>query len=135
MQYLRNAFHALVIIAIVAVMLAFKFVERFPDHAGPLPQIAAARTLVGPVSLVRDGDTIVVAGQPIRFGSLDCDERGSINGDRATNRMRSLISGQTLTCHLTGRNSYDRAIGSCVLSDGRDLAGVMIAENVCTRYW
>ena len=80
-------------------------------------------------------DTIEVNGVPIRFGSLDCAERGTSAGRMASGRMRELISGETLQCFLNGRTSYDRKIGSCRTSGGRDLASIMIEEGYCQRYW
>ena len=113
----------------------FHLAERFPEHFAPLVKITAFNTVSGPVTHVRDGDTIEVSSIPIRFGSLDCPERGARGGSKATQRMRSLVSGQTLTCYLNGRQSYDRRIGSCQLDDGRDLGGIMIDEGLCRRYW
>ncbi len=87
----------------------------------------------GRVTHVRDGDTIEVTGRPIRLDKLDCAETGSVAGEAATRRMRALVSGQRVTCTLTGERSYDRWIGSCQLADGRDIAGVMIGERLCRR--
>ncbi len=86
---------------------------------------------------VRDSDTIQVAGTPIRFGSLDSADRDTKEGQAATARMRELVSGQplTLSCALKGRSSHDRKIGSCRLPDGEDLAGIMIREGYCGRFW
>lgn len=113
----------------------FEAAERFPEYFGPVVVATSLQTIAGRVSHVRDGDTIEVEGVPIRFGSLDCAEQDTQEGQRATARMRSLISGEILTCHLNGRSSYDRKIGSCRLSDGRDLAAVMMAEGLCRRFW
>lgn len=113
----------------------FEATERFPEYLGPVVGATSLRTIEGRVSHVRDGDTIEVEGVPIRFGSLDCAERDTQEGQRATARMRSLTSGETLTCHLNGRSSYDRKIGSCRLTNGRDLAAVMMAEGHCHRFW
>jgi hypothetical protein len=98
------------------------------------PSTTSTSTVSGPVTHVRDGDTIEVSGKPIRFAKLDCDETGTIKGDAATRRMRSLVSSKALSCSLTGRRSYDRWIGSCRLSDGRDVAGVMISTGACKRW-
>lgn len=116
-------------------MLGFLAIERFPEHLGRISELTALRVIEGPVSHIRDGDTIEVAGTPIRFGSLDCAERGTPGGQVATERLRELIAGQSLTCALNGRTSYDRSIGRCTLPDGRDLAAQMIREGVCGRYW
>lgn len=119
----------------VAFLVVFKGAERFPEYFGPVVSLISPREVVGTVTHVRDGDTIEVAGVPIRFGSLDCAESGTSAGDRATRRMRTLVAGQRLTCYLNGRTSYDRKIGSCRLSDGRDLASILIREDYCRRYW
>lgn len=113
----------------------FQAAERFPEYLGPIVAATSLQTIKGRVSHVRDGDTIEVEGVPIRFGSLDCAERETPEGQRATARMRALVSGETLTCHLNGRSSHDRKIGSCQLSDDRDLAAVMMAEGLCHRFW
>ena len=73
-------------------------------------------------------------GRAIRLAKLDCAETGSAAGEAATRRMRALVSGQRLTCSLTGEQSYDRWIGSCQLPDGRDIAGVLIREGLCHRW-
>lgn len=80
------------------LVLGFLAVERFPEHLGPISELTALRVVQGPVSHIRDGDTIEVAGTPIRFGSLDCAERGTPAGQVATERLRELIAGQSLTC-------------------------------------
>jgi endonuclease YncB( thermonuclease family) len=115
--------------------IAYKAVERFPEYLGPVAAATAVQTVSGPVSHVRDGDTIEVAGTAIRFGSLDCAERDTAEGRRASAKMSELVAGHTLTCHLNGRSSYDRRIGSCRLDDGRDLAAQMISGGYCSRYW
>lgn len=88
----------------------------------------------GPVTRVRDGDTIVVNRTPIRIANLDCAERGTAAGARATARARQLVSGATLACRLEGRMSYDREVGLCTLPDGRDFGAVLISERVCARW-
>ncbi len=123
---------------VVIVLLgftAYKAVERFPEYLGPVVTLTATQTISGRVNRIRDGDTIEVSGVPIRFGSLDCAEANTSEGQRATARMRTLVAGQRLICHLNGRTSYDRKIGSCQMSDGRDLAAVLIQEGYCGRYW
>ena len=92
------------------------------------------RDLSGRVTHVRDGDTIEVSGTAIRFARLDCDERGTPNGDRATREMRRLVSGKRVKCRLTGAKSYDRLIGTCSLEDGRDLGREMRQGGFCSRW-
>jgi len=126
-------FQVLIVLAL-AGWAVFHGVERYPEKLGPAVAVTSVRTLEGSAGHVRDGDTIEVQGVPIRFGSLDCPEMNSSAGRRAAERMRALVAGETLTCHLNGRTSYDRKIGSCRLADGRDLGGVMISEGLCRRF-
>lgn len=97
-------------------------------HSGATPLALAGR-----VTRVRDGDTFVVGNTPVRIANLDCAERGTAKGDRATQRAKALISGASVSCRLHGRQSYDREIGECTLPDGRDLGAVLIAEGICDR--
>lgn len=92
-----------------------------------------AEMLVGSVTHVRDGDTIVVAGRPVRLNGLTCDELGTRRGEQATRAMRELVAGRTLTCTLNGDRSYDREVGRCRLADGRDIGAILIARGVCGR--
>lgn len=116
-------------------VLVFQAAERFPEYLGPIVSAKSLRTVEGRVSHIRDGDTIEVNGVAIRFSSLDCAEMDTLEGQRAAARMRRLVSAATVTCHLNGRTSYDREIGSCRLSDGRDIAAIMMAEDLCRRFW
>lgn len=95
---------------------------------------APSSRLIDQVTRVRDGDTIVVGLIPIRIANLDCAESGTSSGELATRRVKQLVTGQTLTCRLEGRRSYDREVGVCALPDGRDLGEIMIAEGACKRW-
>ncbi len=90
--------------------------------------------LSGRVTHVRDGDTIEVLGTPVRIANLDCAERGTPTGRKATARMRDLARRGPMHCRLEGRKSYDREVGVCSLSDGRDIGEVLIAERLCERW-
>jgi endonuclease YncB( thermonuclease family) len=87
----------------------------------------------GPVTHVRDGDTIEVAGIPVRLSGLTCDEKGTPLGKAGTKAMSELVKGEQITCSLTGNKSYDREIGRCSLPDGQDLGAVLISQSVCGR--
>lgn len=88
----------------------------------------------GPVTHIRDGDTIEVRGVPIRIANLDCAETGTNAGRNATYRMVELAQRGPLLCRLEGRKSWDREVGVCDLADGRDVGEIMIAEGVCARW-
>jgi len=91
-------------------------------------------SIVGPVTRVRDGDTVEVLGTPIRLAKLDCAERGTAVGERATARMRELARAGAFSCSLHGRKSYDREIGNCSVG-GRDVGEIMIVGGYCSRWW
>ena len=110
-----------------AVFLALYFTS-FNQSPDP------TRLLKGRVTHVRDGDTIVVTGTPIRFAELDCAELGTAAGERAKQRMLRLVSGKRVSCRLSGRKSYDRMIGECSLENGKSLSSVMIREGYCSRW-
>lgn len=96
----------------------------------PEPEIVKGR-----VTHVRDGDTIEIGRVAIRIADLDCAERFTRQGKVATRVMRQLAWGKVLTCELEGRRSYDREVGTCYLADGRDVAEVLIEQDVCGRWW
>ena len=107
-----------------------------PAHT-PEPQAIAmysGQTVAGSVTHVRDGDTIEMGRIAIRLSHLDCAERGTEQGQRATEKMRALVRRAELTCDLSGRKSYDRHIGQCHLADGRDLARIMIDTKTCKKF-
>jgi endonuclease YncB( thermonuclease family) len=119
----------------LAIFAAIYVVATQP---GILPQLQSVimsdLSLSGSVTHVRDGDTIEVAGVPVRLAKLDCAERGTAQGRVATDRMRRLVLGQQMTCRLEGRKSYDREVGECVLGDGRDVGEEMISGGYCARW-
>ena len=96
-----------------------------------MPRAEGSNRVSGPVTRVRDGDTIEVAGVAVRFADVNCAERGTVAGDAATRAMRELADGRQVRCELIGRRSYDREVGTCYLADGRDLGGVLVSRGLC----
>lgn len=119
--------------AVLAVGATYPRDGAFVDQS-VAPNRTDPTVIDGPVSRVRDGDTIEIGETAIRFAKLDCAERGTVSGDRATQVMTRLVQNAHLTCDLEGRRSYDREIGSCRLQDGRDLATLMLSNGTCERY-
>lgn len=96
----------------------------------------AERTIEGRVTVVRDVDTIVVAGTPVRLNGLDGPETSTRVGQAARNFMVRLVRGKTVTCRLDGTRTYDRWVGICYL-DGQDIAAIAVANGHaldCRRY-
>ena len=92
-----------------------------------------AETLTGPVTHVRDGDTIEVSGVPIRLNGLNCAELGTALGSAGRAAVSRLVAGQSVTCTLTGERTYDRHVGRCWLPSGDDIAALLIRQGVCGR--
>jgi endonuclease YncB( thermonuclease family) len=111
--------------AVLFSFLAFPAIPAFAD-----------RVIEGRVTVVRDVDTIVVAGTPVRLNGLDGPETSTQVGREARAFMDRLVRGQTVTCQLNGDRTYDRWVGICFL-DGRDIAAIAVENGYaldCRRY-
>ena len=112
----------------IAPLLAALFLAAAPARA--------ISVLTGPVTHVRDGDTVEVEGQAVRLQGLHAPEFATPAGERAAAWMRTYALGRTVTCRLTGEASYDRVVGVC-RAGGADLAAGLIAAGLgrdCPRY-
>lgn len=107
--------------------------DGWGGYSGPSGS-GSKTTLSGRVTHVRDGDTIEVRGTPVRLANLDCAESGTAAGTRATQYMRKLVSARQVDCLLQGRTSYDREVGTCRLSGGKDLGAMLISQGLCQRW-
>ena len=90
------------------------------------------KVLTGTVTKVRDGDTIVVDGIPIRLAALNCPENGSQQGNYATDLANQFLGLQAL-CELTGAKTYDRLVGYCEIN-GADFGSYMMQNSSC-KVW
>ena len=99
-----------------------------------LPVSVYAQTeLTGPITHVRDGDTIEVGDIAIRLNGLTCDERGTALGDRATAYLRLHVMDKVATCSLNGERTYDRLVGRCATEELGDIGAHLIAQQLCGR--
>jgi endonuclease YncB( thermonuclease family) len=97
----------------------------------------AEDTLRGNANIV-DGDTIDIAGIPIRLEGIDAPEQQqSCTGDNtstvpcgelATKALARLIGGAPVTCVLLGRDGYDRLLGDCS-TEGPSLNAQMVRSG------
>lgn len=136
----RRRVKLVILLAALTVGVAYNFdglAAEFRAMVGlEQPQGASlgGADLAGRVTHVRDGDTVEVSGVPVRIANLDCAERGTAAGERATERMRQLANLGPFFCDLEGRKSYDREVGTCRMVDGRDVGEVLIGERQCSRW-
>jgi len=85
---------------------------------------------------VRDADTIVVSGTPVRLQGVDAPELGTASGRSARRWMVGYLSGKSIECELTGERTYDRYVGVCY-ANGEDIGAAVIAAGHaldCQRY-
>lgn len=97
----------------------------------------AAQTVRGTATKVRDADTIVVRGVPIRLNGVDAPENGTRAGNEATAAMKRYLRGKTLTCELNGARTYDRWVGVCFTEEGHVIGAALISSGLaldCARY-
>jgi len=97
---------------------------------------AQARQVEGTVTRVRDVDTIVVAGTPVRLNGVDGPETSNRYGRAAKAFMQRLVRGKVVVCDLSGARTHDRWVGTCYL-DGQDIGAIAISKGHaldCVRY-
>lgn len=85
---------------------------------------------------VRDADTIVVDGTPVRLNGVDAPELKTKPGQDAKQWMVAYLSGKPVSCDLNGERTYDRWVGVCY-ADGQDVGAAVIAAGHaldCRRY-
>jgi micrococcal nuclease len=75
---------------------------------------AAARQISG-TAHVRDADTIVVGGVPVRLNGIDAPELSNRYGRDARAFMQRLVRGVTVVCDLNGDRTHDRWVGVCFI--------------------
>ena len=85
---------------------------------------------------VRDADTIVVDGTPVRLNGVDAPELGTRSGQDAKRWMVNYLRGKSISCDLNGERTHDRWVGVCY-ADGQDIGAAIIAAGHaldCARY-
>ena len=96
----------------------------------------ADRVIEGRVTVVRDVDTIVVDGTPVRLNGVDGPETSTRNGREARTFMTALVRGRRVSCTLDGSQTHDRWVGVCYLN-GQDIGAIAVANGHaldCRRY-
>lgn len=100
---------------------------------------ADARQIDGTAS-VRDADTIVVSGTPVRLNGIDAPETSTRQGRAAKAFMERLVRGEQVVCDLNGERTYDRWVGTCYISiegEWTDVGAIVVANGHaldCRRY-
>ena len=89
---------------------------------------------------MRDADTIVVSGTPVRLNGIDAPENSTRAGRDATNFVRRLLRGETVVCNRNGERTYDRWVGVCYIEvngEWSDIGAIVVHNGHaldCRRY-
>ncbi len=109
----------------LAIPLAWAAANTAP-HA-----FSAPNQYEGVVTRIVDGDTFYLDNVEtrIRLWGLDAPERGQPGGNAAKRALREIAHGERLRCKEVDIDRYGRIVGQCFLSDGRDVAAMMIESG------
>lgn len=92
-----------------------------------------AYEIIGDVVGVTDGDTLTLLDSAhtqhkIRLADIDAPESGQPYGNRAKQRLRSLVAGKTVTADCREKDKYGRDVCT-VIVDGADVNADLIATG------
>jgi endonuclease YncB( thermonuclease family) len=92
---------------------------------------------------IHDGDTVTVSGVKIRLKGIDAPEKGQFCldsksqpwacGEAALAELAKKAGDRPWTCHVSGRYSFDRLLGSCRV-DGEDIQRWMVRSGLALSY-
>src|SRR5262245_43711872 len=83
------------------------------------------------VSTCHDGDTCTLAdGTRVRLHAIDAPELDQPFGDQARTLINQLVAGHHVDVRPTGDYSYHRMVADLVLTDGRDVAAIMVSGGL-----
>jgi endonuclease YncB( thermonuclease family) len=91
---------------------------------------------------VTDGDSLRVGGTEIRLKGVDapelhqtCGRHGQPYrcGDLARTELIEFLRGRALTCRVSGRDRYGRALAFCAV-DGQDLGAWLVGRGLAVGY-
>lgn len=106
--------------------------------AAPGPADAGRARVMTGEALALDGDTILLDLEKIRLIGMDapelrqtCRRQGEVwpCGVAARDALAGLIEGQALTCELSGRQSYGRALAVCRAA-GVDIGAWLVGQGL-----
>ncbi len=95
-----------------------------------------------PRTRIIDGDTIIHSNERIRVWGLDCPERGTLAGLRATSQARVLLEGnRVIITDRKGKDRYGRTVARVLVQRitraeffTLDFACQMIQSGACREY-
>jgi endonuclease YncB( thermonuclease family) len=92
---------------------------------------------------IHDGDTVTVSGVKVRLEGIDAPEKDQFCldsksqpwacGEAALAELAKKAGDRPWTCHVSGRYSFDRLLGSCRV-DGEDIQRWMVRSGLALSY-
>lgn len=114
----------------------------FPERFGFRGKRAHA--VDGATVIVRDGDTLVAAGQDYRLHGIDAPEYLQICktasgtdwqcGKEARAALAALVQGRALRCEERARDKFGRIVATCMDGAGNDIASTMAERGLAVSF-
>lgn len=79
--------------------------------------VTHATVMTGRVDRVVDGDTVMIGTNRVRLAGIDAPELSQPYGRESKAALTALVTGKTVTLHITGRDRYRRIIANIYLDD------------------
>jgi micrococcal nuclease len=96
------------------------------------------KELKGKVVSIQDGDTItILKGSEqirIRLSGIDCPEKKQAYGNVAKRFTSSLVFGKTVYVKYTGKDRYNRVLGTVFTKNGTNLNKELLKEGLAWHY-
>jgi endonuclease YncB( thermonuclease family) len=118
---------------VLAVIAALGVFAYFKSRDTSVPPVIA-----GHASII-DGDTINIGGTHIRLEGIDapewdqdCTDASGATwpcGRRATQELRTLVGGASLTCKTHGRDQYERVLATCAKPGGPSINAELVRQG------
>lgn len=93
---------------------------------------------------IHDGDTLTLGNEKFRLFAIDAPEYKqpcySAKGEqwqcseRATEYLRELVAGKTVTCQRVDHDKYGRTVGIC-FANGEDVNAAMVHGGMAVAYY
>ena len=106
------------------------------------PLNLTGRDLVG-IPSIHDGDTVTVSGVKVRLAGIDAPEKDQFCldsksqpwacGEAALAELAKKAGDRPWTCHVSGKDRYDRLLGSCRV-DGEDIQRWLVRAGLALSY-
>lgn len=129
--------------AVILLLVLLFLIWLFPERFG-LPGSRPIRKVDGATVIVRDGDTLKIAGQDYRLHGIDAPEFTQICktaagsdwpcGKEAREALVKLVGTNALECEERAKDKYNRVVATCRTASGVDLAQQMAEQGMAVSF-